>query len=206
MLASRARIGALVGTLVALFVLGLGVYAMTQGVRQQRWIYIVEGLVPAVFAAWALVVLGRFWVASRRARPAIREAGIADIPAMHRVRLSVRENALSSPHRVTEADYVPALTSDGRGWVAERNGAVVAFAVAFRDGRVWALFVDPEHEGHGHGSALHAVMLEWLLREAHGPLRLTTSPATRAEAFYRAKGWVDRGVDGSGDRAFEWPR
>ena len=42
------------------------------------------------------------------------------------------------------------------------SGQHVGFACAFHDGRVWALFVDPAHEGHGHGRALHDVMIAWL--------------------------------------------
>lgn len=42
-----------------------------------------------------------------------REANKADIPAMHRVRLAVRENALSDPTRITESDYLAALDTLG---------------------------------------------------------------------------------------------
>ena len=46
----------------------------------------------------------------------IRQAVREDIPAMHAVRLAVRENVLRSPE-VTEASYVPAIESTGRGWL-----------------------------------------------------------------------------------------
>lgn len=47
----------------------------------------------------------------------LRRAERADIPAMHRVRLSVIENRLASI--VTEDDYIPAIEETGRGWVVE---------------------------------------------------------------------------------------
>ena len=43
----------------------------------------------------------------------LRQARREDIPAMHRVRLSVQENRLASV--VTEEDYIPAIEETGRG-------------------------------------------------------------------------------------------
>ena len=43
----------------------------------------------------------------------LRQATQRDIPAMRRVRLAVRENALSNPNRITEADYLAALEEWG---------------------------------------------------------------------------------------------
>ena len=136
----------------------------------------------------------------------LRIATRADIGAMHRVRLAVRENRLSDPARFTEADYVRDIEETGRGWVVEACGEVVAFAIGRRtDGNVWALFVDPAHEGRGYGTRLHDALVAWL--EEHGPgvLWLTTDPGTRAERFYRARGWVERGEPSAGERRFERP-
>jgi GNAT superfamily N-acetyltransferase len=84
----------------------------------------------------------------------LRQARRADIPAMHRVRLAVRENRLTA--NITQEDYVPAIEHTGRGWVVEVDGAVVGFAVGnAATGNIWALFVDPAHEGQGHGRRLH---------------------------------------------------
>ena len=47
---------------------------------------------------------------------------------MHRIRLAVRENRLTSTV-IAERDYVPAIEDTGRGWVAEADGAVVGFAI-----------------------------------------------------------------------------
>lgn len=120
-----------------------------------------------------------------------------DIACMHRVRLAVRENRLSHPGRVTLDDYLPAITSLGRGWVAVSDGQVAAFAVGYRSGNIWALFVEPDHEGRGHGKALHDVMVSWLWDEGLEEIWLTTGPGTRAEVFYRKHGWEESGmVDG----------
>ena len=118
-------------------------------------------------------------------RPAVR----SDIPALQRVRLAVRENRLSDPARITEADYVAAMEELGRTWVIEEGGEVVAFASGYATGSVWALFVHPDHEGRGHGKALHAVMVGWLWSLGHSRLWLTTESGSRAERFYVAQGW-----------------
>jgi hypothetical protein len=47
----------------------------------------------------------------------IREAVISDIPAMHRIRMAVKENILTNPLAVQEADYIPFLTKDAAAWV-----------------------------------------------------------------------------------------
>lgn len=122
---------------------------------------------------------------------------------MHGVRLAVRENALLDPGRITHADYLAALDAVGHTWVVEVDGAVVAFATGYRDGSVWALFVEPAHEGRGYGTALHAVVVDWLFSLGHARLRLTTGPGTRAERFYLARGWQPAGTDPGGDVQLE---
>jgi GNAT superfamily N-acetyltransferase len=116
----------------------------------------------------------------------------ADIPALRRVRMAVRENALSDPTRITPDDYREHLEVLGRGWLVESDAGVLGFAVARRtDGNIWALFVDPAHEGQGIGTALHDEMLRWLAAEGVTRPWLTTTPGTRAERFYRQSGWRD---------------
>lgn len=128
----------------------------------------------------------------------IRVATEAEIPEMHQVRLSVRENRLSDPARVQPRDY-EALLSRGRGWVADIEGQIAGFAIADLERRsVWALFVRPAFEGRGIGRALHAAMIDWLFRAGAERVSLSTDPGTRAEAFYRSAGWhvVDREANG----------
>jgi GNAT superfamily N-acetyltransferase len=135
----------------------------------------------------------------------IRPATVGDIDAMHRVRVAVQENRLSRPDRISHQDYVDALTELGRGWVAESGGGVAGFAVGYRSGNIWALFVDPAHEGKGIARALHAEMLHWLRNLGLSKLDLTTAPGTRAETFYRKAGWVAGGLTESGERRFDYP-
>jgi GNAT superfamily N-acetyltransferase len=121
----------------------------------------------------------------------LRRATAADIPAMSRIRLAVRENALSNPARITEAMYVDHLDALGRGWVAEDSGEVVGFAFADRtDGSIWALFVDPRREGEGAGKRLLRSAVDWLFEIGHRELRLGTQAHTRADRFYAAQGWT----------------
>ncbi|CAN7258937.1 GNAT family N-acetyltransferase [Massilia sp. LjRoot122] len=123
--------------------------------------------------------------------PRLRRACSADIPAMSAIRLSVRENVLSDPSRVTLQMYEDYLEKDGRGWVAEVDGAVAAFCYADRHAAsIWALFVSPGFEGRGLGKALLALAVDWLFELGHARVRLGTTPATRADRFYQAQGWT----------------
>jgi GNAT superfamily N-acetyltransferase len=135
----------------------------------------------------------------------LRQACRQDIEAMHRVRLSVRENVLTSS--VTPADYVPAIETEGRGWVVEAGGDIVAFAVGIAaDGNIWALFVDPAHEGRGFGRRLHDTMVQWLWSRGLDRLWLTTTPHTRAQRFYEAAGWRRAGEAPGGEVRYELQR
>jgi GNAT superfamily N-acetyltransferase len=121
---------------------------------------------------------------------------------MHRVRLAVRENRLASA--ITEHDYAVAIEKTGRGWVVEADDTVVAFAVGNAvTGNIWALFVEPLHEGNGHGRALHDTMVGWLFSRGLGRLWLGTQPNTRAQRFYEAAGWTYAGMLQSGEAGFE---
>jgi GNAT superfamily N-acetyltransferase len=123
--------------------------------------------------------------------PTYRRATLADIPAMSRIRLAVRENALSNPARITEAMYVDYLDALGRGWVAEEAGEIIGFSYADRtDGSIWALFVDPRREGEGAGKRLLRLAVDWLFETGHGEVRLGTQAHTRADRFYAAQGWT----------------
>ena len=122
----------------------------------------------------------------------IREATSDDIHAMHRIRLSVRENRLRDTSWLTPAVYAACLRPTGAAntWVAELDGDVVGFAtarIAERD--IWALFVDPAHEGHGIGRALLDRATGWLFANGVDEVLLSTGPGTRADTFYRLAGW-----------------
>lgn len=123
-----------------------------------------------------------------------RQATTTDIPGMTVVRLSVRENRLSNPDRVTPAMYADHLGGLGRSWVAERNGQIVGFSAGAlpspgHDASIWALFVLPEYEGIGIGKQLLALAVAWLFAEGAQRIVLGTAAGTRADAFYERLGW-----------------
>ena len=133
----------------------------------------------------------------------LRQAVPTDYAGMHRVRLAVRENTLSSPGRITEAEYLDAMDRSGRSWVVEADGEIVAFASGLFTGNIWALFVHPDFEGRGYGKALHAAMVCWLWSRGLPRLWLTTGPGTRAERFYISQGWRSCGIVDGGDLRLE---
>ena len=136
----------------------------------------------------------------------LRQARESDIPAMHRVRLAVRENALSDPNRITASDYLAALDELGRTWVVDVDGEIAAFATGYRSGSIWALFVHPDHEGGGFGKTLHATVVSWLWSLGHKRIWLATAAGTRAERFYLSRGWQPCGTVPGGDIRFELGR
>ena len=136
----------------------------------------------------------------------LRQALLDDIPGMHRVRLAVRENRLTSGV-IREEHYGPEIERTGRGWVVTERDEVVAFAVGNRETEnIWALFVHPEHEGKGYGRRLHDVMVEWLFSKGLERLWLSTGPGTRAQAFYEAAGWQFRRILPDGEYYYELHR
>ena len=121
----------------------------------------------------------------------IRQATLLDIPAMSAIRLSVKENRLSDPSRVTEQMYRDYLELLGRGWVAEVGGEVVGFSYADKnDASIWALFVSPDYEGRGIAKRLLQVAVDWLFALGHESVHLSTSKDTRADRFYTGQGWT----------------
>ncbi|WP_229410203.1 GNAT family N-acetyltransferase [Massilia timonae] len=118
---------------------------------------------------------------------------------MSRVRLSVSENRLRDPARVTPRMYEDFLGKDGRGWIAQVDGVTVAFSYANRlDGSIWALFVDPAHEGKGLAKALLGLATAWLFELGFAEITLDTGAGTRADLFYARQGWT-RGDAGAAD-------
>jgi GNAT superfamily N-acetyltransferase len=121
----------------------------------------------------------------------IRAATAQDIPAMHRIRLAVRENPLADPARLTIADYARRIAGPGDGWVVESDGQVIGFGIVDRASRsLWALFVDPDCEARGAGRALLARLTESLFARGPEPINVSTTPGTRAERMYLAAGWA----------------
>jgi GNAT superfamily N-acetyltransferase len=135
--------------------------------------------------------------------PRLRVARRDDVAQIQRVRHSVRENRLTSGV-VTDEQVIDAIERTGRGWVAEVDDRIVGFAVGnAQTGNIWALFVEPQHEGRGLGRRLHDAMVDWLWSRGLRRLWLTTEAGTRAQRFYEAAGWSKRGALPSGEVLFE---
>lgn len=136
----------------------------------------------------------------------LRLAQRDDVAQIQRVRHSVRENRLTS-RAIADAEVVDAIERTGRGWVVEIDGRIVGFAIGNAEsGNIWALFVEPEHEGRGVGRRLHDAMVAWLWSRGVQRLWLSTEAGTRAQRFYEAAGWSNGGPLPSGELLFElWP-
>ena len=128
-------------------------------------------------------------------RPAIR----ADLPRIHEVRRSTAENRLGDPSRVTAAEVLWYL-DHAIFLVSEDQTDVQGFACAnHQTGYVWALFVIDAVQGRGHGTALLDAALSRLRQHGHRQAFLSTGTGTRAEGFYRSRGWVPTGIDWRGE-------
>lgn len=133
-----------------------------------------------------------------------RVATSDDIPQIQIVRNSVKENMLSNPAFVTDADCKEFLTERGKGWVCESENKILGFSIAdLLENNIWALFVHPDHEKKNIGSKLHDLMLDWYFSQTEKTVWLGTAPETRAEMFYEKKGWIKIGVVNIGETRFE---
>ena len=134
----------------------------------------------------------------------IREATLSDIPAMHRIRMAVKENILNNPELVKENDYEEYLTKRGKGWVFANKATITGFAIVdLAENNIWALFIDPVHEQKGYGRQLHEIMMNWYFDQTNVTAWLSTARGTRAESFYRKAGWKETGITKSGEIKFE---
>ncbi len=141
--------------------------------------------------------------AGRQSHARLRTITRADIPELMRIRASVKENVLRSTV-LTEQHYRDALECEGHGFVAEQDGAIIGFTLGNgATGNVWALFLDPHHEGHGHGRRLLDALVAWFWARGLDTLWLTTSPRTRAERFYHAAVWQQVTATPGGELRFE---
>ena len=134
----------------------------------------------------------------------IREALIKDVPEMQVIRHAVKENVLSDPALVTDEDCIAYLTQRGKGWVYMMGDNMAGFAIAdLEDHNIWALFIHPEQEGKGIGKQLHDTMLDWYFTQTGHTVWLSTDAHTRAETFYRNRGWTETGKYGKTEIKFE---
>ena len=133
-----------------------------------------------------------------------REASVDDIDNYMLVRMAVKENVLNNPALVPREDNIAYLTQHGKGWVCEIEKNIVGFSiVGLVQRNVWALFVMPGYEGKGIGTKLHDLMINWYFSQTKEKIWLGTEQKTRAETFYKKRGWKEVGIHGSDETKFE---
>ena len=137
--------------------------------------------------------------------PHIRRATEGDLDRIFEIRFAVRENRLSNPNAVTRDDCRWYIAGPGI-WLWDEAGIVKGFSASdTRDGSIWALFVDPDHEGGGIGRALLDAALQPLREAGYSTAKLSTGPGTRAESFYRIVGWTQIGQTVKDEVLFQRP-
>lgn len=128
-----------------------------------------------------------------------------DIPELFEIRATVEENVTDDG--LCEDDVEDALASDCRGWLAEGpDGRAAGFCIANAASHgIWGLFVRPEAQQRGLGSALLDQAVRWLRDEWRGAIWLETTPGTRADAFYARRGWRRDGTTPLGTVIYRLP-
>ena len=106
---------------------------------------------------------------------------------------------------ITPDTVAAMLAGDGRAWVAEENGTIVAFSMAdANEASVFAMFVKPGFEGKGLGRALMAETEQWLFSRNCEEIWLLTDRNTRVRAngFYQRLGWQHREIQEDGQARY----
>lgn len=119
----------------------------------------------------------------------MEKASEHDIAELVEIRAAVRENILSDPAKVPESAY-RWFINEAAIWIWREQGRILGFAAADpRDASIWALFLRPEEEGRGIGSALLSQLLDELRQAGWHQATLWTDSNSRAATFYQNRGW-----------------
>ena len=130
----------------------------------------------------------------------IRIANPDDVPELFIVRTSVKESLLTIEEMVSIGITHTSLASmiksgSARAWCAESDGRIVGFSMAtLNDREIFALFVLPEYENRGYGSALLEKAVTWLAQAGDDSIWLIVEPGVRAFSFYKKRGWRETGM------------
>ena len=132
----------------------------------------------------------------------IRPACAGDSESIARV---VKESWLATNRRFLPEDSAKALVHGDRlaevttmHWqsiqIAEVDGNVVGAVAANDQGHLWMLYVLPDFQGFGIGSALYTAAIENLRKTGTRKAMLEVLAANEsAVSFYRTRGWVPEG-------------
>ncbi|ENJ1285695.1 GNAT family N-acetyltransferase [Salmonella enterica] len=128
------------------------------------------------------------------------------IPFFYDIRFSVRENILL-PHHIQYLlrEQLIEDIEQGGGWIC-RNGDEyigVGFGVFIPDAIIGGLFVKPEYQSMGVGSEILCLITNWFLEQGAKKITLTTDSGSKAELFYKKRGWSVIGFDEFGQVKLE---
>jgi len=124
----------------------------------------------------------------------IRLGRLSDMEQLVKLRVAVAENRITDPARVPVHEYRNFIEHRAL-FVWMESDEIAGFSAANPlDGTIWALFVHPDNDGRGIGSALLDKTCRMLKRRGRSIATLSTGPDTRAAAFYRKRGWVALGM------------
>lgn len=132
----------------------------------------------------------------------LRLGRLSDMDALVTVRMSVAENRIEEAARVPVHEYKKFIEHRALFvWTIDKT--IVGFSAADpTDGTIWAVFVGPDHDGNGIGSALLEKTCRMLKRRGRNIASLSTGPETKAADFYRRRGWVPLGMTDWGELQF----
>ena len=121
----------------------------------------------------------------------VRRAVFSDLGKLMGLLPRLQANVLNDPAKVTEDELELFIAAD-RLWVAVVDGAIAGFSAADAARQtIWALFVDPAHEGQGLGRRLLTLAVGTLRNAGCPGVTLKAAPDTPAEALYRAAGYEE---------------
>jgi GNAT superfamily N-acetyltransferase len=148
----------------------------------------------------------------------VREAGVADAPAIAELRaLFLTGGEAGAAFAAEVATWIEEEGDRRTTWLAERDGAAIGMASLFeyrrmpkpdllasRWGYVSNMFVREQARGGGVGAALLDAVIA--ATEARGYVRLVLSPSERAVPFYARAGFLVPDGTLPGDRLLVRPR
>ena len=132
----------------------------------------------------------------------IRKIVDKDVPALFRIRVATRENALSleelSRLGITENSIRHSIRGSHCGWLYAIEGEPVGFAMGdYKAAELTVIALLPEFESKGIGVQLLKKVEEWLYSKGCSEIWLSTDvdKSLRAYGFYIKHGWEDRNIE-----------